>query len=732
MTPWRKRLSAPACILLVALCAPAAQADQAEFLQVAERVEASRDPYLGRRQVEDLETKLAAAPPGSGAVIGLHGQLSFEYLRLGEMEQAGAHLDQMLELGKAFGKPTLKAHELQMMVELRRAEIANCIERHHRECCLFPLSGGGVHSQQGPARRARRSLLAILEQKPQHLGSQWLLNLTSMAIGDFPHGVPEPYRLPPGSLESEAEIGRFVDVAPELGLDAFNLCGGAIVEDFDGDGYLDIVTSTSDPRGHLILYHNRGDGSFSETSGASGLQGQLGGLNCISADYDNDGDADILVLRGAWMGEHGQIRNSLLRNEGGVPPRFSDVTREAGLASPAMPTQAAVFGDFDLDGDLDLFVGNESGGAGKDYPSQLFRNQGDGTFVDIAGEAGVENHRLAKGVTAGDFDNDGDLDLYVSNIGENRLYRNDSGRGAGAEIRFTDVARELGVQAPAGRSFAPWFFDYNNDGWLDLFVAAYDAGNGNLMRDYRGQPHACTPPALYLNRGGRFENVTAEVGLDHAYLPMGASFGDIDYDGFLDIYLATGNPSYQALMPNVMLRNDRGRRFQNVTTSGGFGHLQKGHGICFADLDNDGDQDLYHQLGGFYPGDKFHNALFLNPGGGGHHLVVELEGRKANRNAVGARVELEVITTDGFRKIHRAIGSVSSFGGSPLSRCEIGLGHAESIQSLKVTWPGADGPVTFEGLSLDQTIRVIEGEPEPVTIQRERLDFLPRERSTRD
>ena len=168
------------------------------------------------------------------------------------------------------------------------------------------------------------------------------------------------------------------------------------------------------------------------------------------------------------------MTNSLLRNNiDRGDATFTDVTEAAGLSEPALPTQAAAWGDIDNDGDLDLYIGNESRSEDPTsphaYPAQLFRNNGNGTFTDVALSAGVANFRYTKGAALGDFDNDGDLDLYVSNVGPNRLYRNE---GDGT---FVDVAAELGVEEPAGRSFAAWFFDYDNDGWLDLFVSAYDA-----------------------------------------------------------------------------------------------------------------------------------------------------------------------------------------------------------------------------------------------------------------
>jgi hypothetical protein len=351
-------------------------------------------------------------------------------------------------------------------------------------------------------------------------------------------------------------------------------------------------------------------------------------------------------------------------------------------------------------------VANESSAdwenQGGDFPSQLFRNNGDGTFTDIAGDAGVTNDRYGKGVAAGDYDNDGDLDIYVSNIGVNRLYRNDG------NLKFADVAESAGVTEPARRSFATWFFDYNNDGWLDLFVAAFEAFVADVAADMLDLPNQGKKPRLYRNNGdGTYSDVTAELDLDHVYLPMGANFGDLDNDGFLDIYLGTGEPDFRAIVPNAMLRNDRGRRYQNVTTTGGFGHLQKGHGIAFGDIDNDGDQDIYHQLGGHYPGDKFYNVLFSNPGHANRYLVVKLVGTRSNRDAVGARIKVVVVDGGQAREIHRAVGSVSSFGGSPI-RQEIGLANATAVRRVEVHWPASGSRSVVRRVPLDSLIQITE------------------------
>ena len=709
-----------------------------EFLAIAERIESSRDQFHGRLQTREIEKSLRLAleenPRNPQKLIGRWFALSFDYLRLGENGKAAKSLNEIFAIissKKIAPSPPMFA--LQALIELRQAEYANCIQRHNRDCCIFPLSGQGIHSDQEPANRSMKALLKLLQNSPDDLRSQWLLNITAMATGSYPENVPKQYRIPESALKSEFDIGRFIDVAPNLGLDTFNLCGGAIVEDFDNDGFLDIVSSTSDPRGPLSLFRNTGDGKFVDLTKDSGLNNQLGGLNCIAADYDNDGDADILVLRGAWMNEGGKIRNSLLRNNGSSGPNanitFTDVTQKAGLAEPAYPTQAASWGDYDNDGDLDLYVVNESQTGinlenGNNFPSQLFRNNGDGSFTDIAAEAGVTNDRFSKGVTAGDYDNDGDLDIYVSNVGKNRLYRNDLSENSGKGlIQFTDVAEELGITSPEGYSFAPWFFDFNNDGWLDLFVTAFESSASSVLLDYQGLPHGSTLPCLYLNKGGHFEEVAKDSGLDHPYLPMGANFGDLDNDGFLDIYLGTGDPDYRNLVPNVMLRNDHGQRFQNVTTSGGFGHLQKGHGIAFADFDHDGDQDIFHQLGGFLPGDRFHNALFLNPGHENHYIVVQLVGTKSNRSGLGARIEVITNSPDGQISFHRAVGSVSSFGGSPISRTEIGIGQAESIREVKVTWPASGYTQSFADVPSDSMIRFTEEESAFLLVERKEFNL---------
>ena len=518
----------------------------------------------------------------------------------------------------------------------------------------------------GPKRGFRKAewtnaaigrLLTILEQSPDDLRARWLLNLAHMSLRTYPQGVPSRWRIDLGGGPTSPQVPRFEEIGHRLGVATTSLLGGAIMDDFDGDGLLDLFETSYDPCRSVRLYRNDGRGQLVDVTEAAGLSGQLGGFNSQQTDFDNDGHLDIFITRGGWQASHGRQRNSLLKNRG--DGSFEDVTQRAGLATPAYPTQASAWADFDADGDLDLYIGNEMEAEDPDqpegavvFPSQLFRNNGDGTFTDIAAAAGVTNDRMAKGVAWGDVDNDGLPDLYVSNLGANRLYLN---RGDGT---FEDAAAERGVTEPAGRSFATWFWDFDNDGDLDLYCAGYRAGLDDIVSDYLGLPNDGERARLYRNDGnGWFEDAATEIGLDQVVLPMGANFGDIDNDGWLDIYLGTGNPLLEMQVPNLMLWNDRGVRFVDVTVATQTGHLPKGHGVAFGDLDNDFDQEIFLQAGGFVAGERQPNAFFANPGvqpkrigpGPRRRLVEPARHRSADRVRGGRRGRRQPVHPSGGR-----------------------------------------------------------------------------------
>jgi hypothetical protein len=414
---------------------------------------------------------------------------------------------------------------------------------------------------------------------------------------------------------------------------------------------------------------------------------------------------------------------SLLHNNGNGT--FLDVTEDAGLLS-LRPRQTASWADFDGDGWLDLFVGNEPAPP-EQLPCELFHNNRDGAFTECASRLGLAVTGVCKGAVWGDTNNDGRADLYISRNGQtNLLFRNDGpapgmGRLSKSEMRkrigpawrFTEVSAEAGVQEPIW-SFPTWFFDYDNDGWEDILVFGYDQRDpqGHLksvVAEYLGLPHEGPLPRLYHNRrDGSFEDVTGAAEMSTVLAAMGCNFGDLDNDGYLDFYVGTGDPDLRTLIPNRLFRNDQGRRFQDVTTAGGFGHFQKGHGIAFADIDNDGDQDVFADMGGFLVSDVAHNALFENPGFGNHWTTLQLEGVQSNRCAIGTRVRVDVDGPDGPRSIHRVVNTGGSFGSGPLRR-EIGLGRATKIRQLAITWPNTDRTDVYTDLPTDRLVTIREG-----------------------
>ena len=188
---------------------------------------------------------------------------------------------------------------------------------------------------------------------------------------------------------------------------------------------------------------------------------------------------------------------------------------------------------------------------------------------------------------------------------------------------------------------------------------------------------------LFRNVGGkRFQDVSRETGVDRIFATMGSNFADFDNDGYLDIYLGTGDPYLETVVPNRTLRNLGGKRFADITSTSGTGHLQKGHGVACGDWRRDGNVDLFIELGGALPGDRYHNALFQNPGHDNNWLTVKLVGKKTNRAAIGARIKI-VTAGDHPLTVHRCVSSGSSFGANPLQQT-IGLGKITKVATLEV------------------------------------------------
>ncbi len=454
---------------------------------------------------------------------------------------------------------------------------------------------------------------------------------------------------------------------------------------------------------------------FSDQSVTAGINSTGMNRGAAVVDFDGDGWEDIYVSRLDGP-------NKLFRNLGNG--QFADVAPSAGLAHTGQ-TVSSAWGDLDNDGDPDVVLGNRL------EPSLVFRNEGNGTFTDITTEMGVYVNDRVQCVLLADIDNDSDLDLYFANLGtENYLYRNERGV-------YMDVTVPFGA-TDKGIAMGALFFDYDNDGDQDLYLT-HDANQPNI---------------LYQNQGdGRFRDVSVSSGLNFAGQGMGVDAGDINGDGYLDVYITN-------LYENALFLNQQDGTFEEISTSAGVTDIGMGWGTFFFDCDNDGWQDIYvsnetpflvyneaypnllyrnrgdltfeiesnntpleSYLGGYAAvcadfnkdglsdifvantGKNSGNELFINEGIHPYRWVgFNLIGTESNRSAIGARVEVragEELWAD------QVIGA-SGFAGQNSLKLHFGLGLTERIDSVTVFWPS--GKVeTFVDLELDRVYVVEEG-----------------------
>ena len=681
------------------------------------------NPYYGNSLVKKYEAALGLAQKDENkeAVAGLTARLGLALVDYGQIEEGIKKLNIAYKIydSPLFPKNTLGELAYALGVaHMRLGETDNCCANHVPESCIIPFSETAIHS----VRRGSETAIKFFKQAINTVGilpitkykSMWLLNLAFMTLGEYPQKVPVNYLIPESVFKSEVSFPKFKNVALQVGVANDSLAGGVISEDMDGDGDLDLVVSSWRKSESLRYYENQGKDGFKDKTNELKLNEIAGGLNITPADYDNDGDIDIYVSRGAWLWAQGKIPDSLIqRQEDGT---YLDVTFSSGLGRENYPSQAAAWADYNNDGHLDLYVGNEHSQENNSIverngqvtgivaPSKLFKNQGDGTFVDVTSEANVANYRFTKGCAWGDLNNDGWPDLVVSNLsGPNRLYRNNK------DGTFTDIAEEAGVIEPFN-SFPVWLWDFNNDGVEDIFIAGYTGSTSEYMRYAIGERFKDSPATFghYIGRGDlTYKNNASNHGLDGPVLTMGANFGDLNNDGFLDFYLGTGQPDIAELIPNQMFLNDGGRKVHDITMAIGMGHLQKGHGICFADFDNDGDQDVFQQMGGAKRVDSYRDALYANPGFKNNWIKIRLEGVQSNRSAIGARIK--VTLDEGRRYIYRTINTGGSFGANSLQQ-HIGIGLTKRIDEVEIFWPTSNQKQTFRNLQCNQSIFIKEGD----------------------
>lgn len=580
----------------------------------------------------------------------------------------------------------------------RIGELENCVGMNNDHTCIFPITGTGVHMRRAGSENAIKYFMELLKRNPQHANSRWLLNLGHNTLGTYPDSVPAPYLLKPSLLDSEAPAERWLDKAPFMGIRYTSLAGGTVVDDFNNDGKLDIFYSSVSKDQPYKIYLGTNAAKMKDISNHSKKGGIQPSLDIFSADYNNDGNLDIFLSRGAWKGSAGELPGILLKGKG--DGTFVDVTRSS-LIKTRGPSQAISWGDYNNDGHLDLFVAYESYEQNS-YPTQLWKNNGDGTFTNVAGAAGVESLRgFFKAAVWGDYDNDGQLDLILSNYkGQPHLLKNEAGK-------FKDVTASAGISGPS-HTFPTWFFDYNNDGWEDLFLAGYEASIEDILKDFEKKPNKGEKLFLFENnRNGTFTNVAAKVNLQKIVPAMGANFGDINNDGYLDFYCGTGTPPLDYIIPNRMFLNQGGKIFKDITTATGTGHIQKGHGVAFADINNDGAQDLIINQGGFYEADFFKKYVFINPGTNNNWIRVKLVGRKTNRSAMGARLKISVMENGKERFIYRTVNTGGSFGANPLEQ-HIGIGSAKTVKQVQVYWPVTKKYQTVDNIAANKRIRIVE------------------------
>ncbi len=700
----------------------------ARIAEIYDRIEPANYPSMNTRRAAVYKSALDTA---KSAITGLHLYFNYcdELLNSGKTTEAITEIENLIKQSRFsvddINNGNKVIFEKLAIAFLRQGEQENCIANHSGESCIVPFVGKGVHQFKTGSAKAIEVYKKILAKFPTDYNSIWLMNVAYMTLGEYPKSVPAKFLLPTKLLLPTGKFPKFNNISVDLGIDINGHAGGTCIEDFNNDGYLDIMNSSWGLKEQIQFLMNNGDGTFTNKTEAAGLIGMTGGLNMIHADYNNDGFVDVLVLRGAWnSGIGGRVPNSLLKNNG--DGTFSEAAYEAGIYSEH-PTQTACWADVNLDGWLDLFIGNESQPPEYIEPCEFYLSNGNGTFTNVAKQLGLDVVGFVKGSAWGDVNNDGRPDLYISMLkGNNKLFMNEGGATA-ADLKFTDATAKAAVQKPYN-SFPCWFFDYDNDGWQDLFASGYDLNRFNNVaedevRAILGLPIAADKLCLYHNNGnGTFTNTSKQLGIDRAMYTMGCNFDDINNDGWTDFYLGTGTPEYTSITPNRMYLNNGGKNFTDVTVNGGFGIIQKGHGVAFGDMDNDGDQDLYEDIGGANEGDNFHNAFFDNPGFGNNWIVLHLKGTTANRSAIGARVHIVITENGKQRSIYKTVGTGGSFGSSSL-QIEIGCGSATLVDKLEIMWPDKKQTVqSFNNVSIGKKYELEQG-TQPVEVAYKKFNW---------
>ncbi len=622
-----------------------------------------------------LERAYAGVLPSTGLATACLRALSEVTLKMGEWEESFRLKELALQDARIQPLERDVLRQRQVLARYKQGRYADAL-------ALFRSAFGETEDLPWPRR--------------------WLLHVVQQAAG-----VPAAERKPrfdfrPGLvLPKPGEALAFVDVAAKLGADRRNGLGPTAWGDVDHDGDDDLFIASCDSFGVLL----KDDGQrFRDASREVGLGRVPSGFSSTLVDVDGDSWLDLYVGRDGWSGP---APNVLYKNRAG---RFEDASASSGLADPGS-SFVHTWCDADRDGAVDVFVANGITG-GADI-NALYRNKGDGTFENKTQAAGLAEPRGTRtiGVAAGDYDDDGRTDLFCSGYQTtNRLYHNET---TDKGLAFVECGEAAGVRDAqhVSNGYVTFFADLDGDLDLDILRTSLAPFDDVLawLGDAAGGPPKSAVHTLrcYRNAGaGRFVDGTEELGLAIPIGVMGAGLADLDNDGWLDLYLGTGDPDLGRLEPNRFLENAAGR-FRDRTFELGFGILGKGHGVTFLDRDRDGDLEVYAQEGGFVMGDTWTNAFYenLSYAKGNHWLHVTLEGVASNREGIDARV----LVTAGGRTCLRERRNGEGFGCSNSPALEFGLGAAERVERLELRWPS--GLVqSFDDVPLDARILVREGE----------------------
>jgi hypothetical protein len=494
----------------------------------------------------------------------------------------------------------------------------------------------------------------------------------------------EPERADQGE---QGSFPVFADVTAPAGLATTGTpFGNPSWGDFNGDGYLDLFVDNhyySSP----YFYLNNGNGTFTDIFLSTGLDHRGDRHGNGVCDFDNDGDLDLHITIGAKHGSaFGTKSDQTYMNIGGFV--FLNVAGDADTDDTWGAGRSVAWGDYDRDGYADILLGNLASDV------VLYRNNGDGTFTNVAVEAGIGGLWYNE-VDFADYNNDGYPDIYMTDadlprrVNTDRLFRN-NGDGT-----FTDVTEEAGIEPlVAGRSLV--WGDYNNDGYLDLFVSR---GSDDPLRQ-----------TFYKNNGdGTFTDVTEAAGFGALTNNRAAGWGDFDNDGYLDLYVVDSGTDPDGKGPNHLYRNNHDGTFKDVAARAGVQAvaLSRGRGAAWGDYDNDGFLDLFTNNGedntDYISGPLF---LFHNERNSNHWLKIKLVGTVSNRDGLGATVKITVRGKIQYRENNGSMGHYLSQQATPL---HFGLGKATRVDQLVVNWPSGMTQ-TLSRVAADQELTITEGE----------------------